>query len=84
MVTKKMQLKAHDDAIGELLRRVRTLEDEIDTNTMKYVVRSEIKQCIKAYMEEEVGYKIVKIDQDQIVVKIKSNNFESLINLNIK
>lgn len=82
MITKKMQIAANTDAIGDLQRRVSELEHEIDS--LKYELRCEVKSSISAYMEEGIGYMIVKRDKDQIIAQIKDNISECLKHLNIK
>lgn len=71
MLNKKMQIKALQDQVGELLRRVRTLEDEIES--FKYTTRCEMQSQLKSYLKENVGYVIVKRDRDEIVAQIKDN-----------
>ena len=77
MITNKMQIKALQDQVGELLRRVRTLEDEIDS--FKYTTRCEMQSQLKNYLREEVGYVVVKRDRDEIVAQIKDNITETLL-----
>lgn len=79
MITKKMQIKALQDQVGELLRRVSTLEDEIDSFKYKYTTRCEMQSQLKNYLREGVGYVVVKRDRDEIVAQIKNNITEILL-----
>lgn len=69
MITKKMQIKALQDQVGELQRRTTKLEREIDS--FEYQARCDLKQFLKCYLQEEVGYVVVKRDRDQIIAQIK-------------
>lgn len=82
MISKKLQIAANTDAIGDLQRRVSELEHEIDS--LKYELRCEIKSSISAYMKEGIGYIILERDKDQIIAQIKDNISECLKHLNIK
>lgn len=77
MISTKMQLSANTDAIGDLQRRVRELEDLNDS--FKYQLRCELRSFLKSWIKEEVGYVVVKRDRDEIVAQIKDNITESIL-----
>lgn len=69
MITKKMQIQALQDQVGELQRRLRILEDNFEN--FSYMTRNEIKCDLNNYMKEGIGYIILKRDKEQIVAQIK-------------
>lgn len=72
-----MQLAANTDAIGDLQRRVAALEEMNDS--FKYQLRCELRSFLKSWVNEEVGYVVVKRDRDQIVAQIKDNITQTIL-----
>ena len=77
MITKKMQIEALKDQVGELQRRLRKVEDKYDT--LEYSLRNQMATFLKSYIKEEVGYVIVKRDRDEIVAQIKDNITKTIL-----
>lgn len=77
MITKKMQIEALKDQVGELQRRLRKVEDKYDT--LEYSLRNQMATFLKSYIKEEVGYVIVKRDRDEIVAQIKDNIAKTIL-----
>ena len=77
MITKKMQIEALKDQVGELQRRLRKVEDKYDT--LEYSLRNQMATFLKSYIKEEVGYVIVKRDRDEIVAQIKNNIAKTIL-----
>ena len=77
MITKKMQIEALKDQVGELQRRLRKVEDKY--NTLEYSLRNQMASFLKSYIKEEVGYVIVKRDRDEIVAQIKDNVAKTIL-----
>lgn len=77
MITKKMQIEALKDQVGELQRRLRKVEDKYDT--LEYSLRNQMASFLKSYIKEEVGYVIVKRDRDEIVAQIKDNVAKTIL-----
>ena len=77
MITKKIQIEALQDAVAELQRRTSQLEKELDTT--KYHLANQLKSFLKSYLQEEVGYVVVKRDRDEIVAQIKDNITKAIL-----
>lgn len=77
MLSNKMKLEAMNDAIADLQRRVTELEHLNDS--FKYQLRCELRSFLKSWVNEEVGYVVVKRDRDQIVAQIKDNITQTIL-----